>query len=289
MIWIISLLVWSASVTQSASRLAEAGVQIEQLIRASGAEVAVAARTLDGKDELMIEPDKVFHAASTMKVAVMIELFNQVKTGTLRLDDPLTVKNQFHSIVDGSVYHLDVKSDSDEELYRSIGQPVTLEQLCERMITVSSNLATNLLIEKLGVENIRRTVAALGAEGLNVLRGVEDGKAFEKGLNNTTTARGLLRLMESLAKGQAVDRKASRRMVEILKRQKFNEAIPAGLPPGTPVAHKTGSITRIHHDAAIVYAKRPFVLVILVRGVEKQDVSAALMAKITQLVYQATQ
>ncbi|MCS6806460.1 MAG: serine hydrolase [Acidobacteriota bacterium] len=289
MIRIIPLLVCLATATQTASRLADARAQIEQLIGTSGAEVAVAARTLDGKDELMIEPDKVFHAASTMKVAVMVELFNQVRAGKLRLDDPLTVKNQFHSIVDGSVYHLDMKSDSDEETYRLIGQAMTLEQLCDRMITVSSNLATNLLIEKLGVDNIRRTVAALGAEGLNILRGVEDSKAFEKGLNNTTTARGLLRLMESLAKGQAVDRKSSRRMVEILKRQKFNEAIPAGLPPGTPVAHKTGSITRIHHDAAIVYAKRPFVLVILVRGIEKEDVSAALMAKITELVYQATQ
>jgi beta-lactamase class A len=216
-------------------------------------------------------------------------MFNQVKAGKLKLDDPLTVKNEFHSIVDGSVYHLDARSDSDEESYRSIGYSMTLQQLCERMITVSSNLATNLLIEKLGVENIRRAVKSLGADGMNVLRGVEDGKAFEQGLNNTTTARGLLRLMESIAKGKAVDRKSSRQMVGILKRQKFNEAIPAGLPRGTPVAHKTGSITRINHDAAIVYAKRPFVLVILVRGMDRHEASAALMARITQAVYQATQ
>jgi beta-lactamase class A len=157
------------------------------------------------------------------------------------------------------------------------------------MITVSSNFATNLLIEKLGVENIRATVHALGADGMNVLRGVEDNKAFEKGLNNTTTARGLLILLEAIAKGQAVDADASRQMVEILARQKFNEAIPAGLPAGTRVAHKTGEVTKIHHDAAIVYALRPFVLVILVRGLAETKDSAALMADITRLLYKSTQ
>src|SRR5258705_10295474 len=145
---------------------------------------------------------------------------------------------------------------------------MTLAQLCDAMITVSSNFAVNLLIEKLGVENVRHTVTALGADGMQILRGVEDQKAFDKGLNNTTTARGLMILLDKLAHGRAVAADADRDMIEILKRQKFNDAIPAGVPPGTAVAHKTGSITRIHHDAAIVFAPRPYVLVLLVRGIE---------------------
>jgi beta-lactamase class A len=165
----------------------------------------------------------------------------------------------------------------------------TLSQLCELMITVSSNLATNLLVEKLGVDNIRATVHALHADGMNVLRGVEDNKAYEKGMNNTTTARGLLILLEAIAKGQAVDPDSSRQMVDILARQKFNEAIPAGVPPGTRVAHKTGELTKVHHDAAIVYAPRPFVLVILVRGLADSKDSAALMAEITRRIYQSAE
>jgi len=157
------------------------------------------------------------------------------------------------------------------------------------MITVSSNLATNLLIEKLGVDNIRATVHSLHADGMNVLRGVEDNKAYEKGLNNTTTALGLEQLLDAIARGEAVDEDASRQMIEILERQKFNEGIPAGLPPGTRVAHKTGEITKIHHDAAIIFAPRPFVLVILVRGIADIKVSSALMADITRQFYQATQ
>ena len=164
---------------------------------------------------------------------------------------------------------------------------MTLRQLCEAMITVSSNFAANLLIEKLGVENIRRTVTALGADGMQVLRGVEDQKAFDKGLNNTTTARGLLVLLERIAKGTAVDPSSDAGMVGILKRQAFNDGIPAGLPPGTPVAHKTGTITRIHHDAAIVYGPRPYVLVVLVRGMDDEKKSDALIAQLSAVVFKA--
>jgi beta-lactamase class A len=262
--------------------------RLRGLIAASGAEVAVAYRTLDGRDQLFIDADKTFHAASTMKVPVMIELFNQVRAGTLSLADPLAVRNDFRSIVDGSTYSLSVGDDSDREVYAAAGKTLTLRQLCDAMITVSSNFAANLLIEKLGVSNIRRTVTRLGGDadgGMQVLRGVEDGKAFEKGLNNSTTARGLLVLLDKLGRGEAVDRQSDAAMIEILKRQHFNDAIPAGLPAGTPVAHKTGSITRIHHDAAIVYAPRPYVLVLLTRGFEDRGKSAALMAHLSRLVY----
>jgi beta-lactamase class A len=262
--------------------------QLRQLIESSGAEVAVAYRTLDGQSELFIDGDKPFHAASTMKVPVMIELFRQTRTGQLSLDDTLTIRNEFRSIVDGSRYTLSEGDDSDSQVYAALGKSMTVRQLCELMITVSSNFAANLLIEKLGVENIRRTVTALGADGMQVLRGVEDQKAFDKGMNNTTTAKGLLVLLDRIAHGKAVDPSRDAEMVEILERQKFNDAIPGGLPPGTAVAHKTGNITRINHDAAIVFGPRPYVLVLLVRGIEDQKKSAALMAELSRVVYEAT-
>jgi len=262
--------------------------QLRQLIASSGAEVAIAYRTLDGKTELFLDADKSFHAASTMKVPVMIELFRQARNGILSLDEPLTIRNEFHSIVDGSPYHLSEGDDSDTEVYAAVGKTLTLRQLCELMITVSSNFAANLLIDRLRVENIRRTVTALGADGMQVLRGVEDQKAFDKGMNNTTTASGLLVLLDRIARGQAVDTRADAEMIAILKRQKFNDAIPAGVPADTPVAHKTGNITRIHHDAAIVFAPRPYVLVLLVRGIDDQKKSAALMADLSRVIYQAT-
>jgi beta-lactamase class A len=274
---------------QQNPKLAAAISGIQESIRKSAADVGVVFRTLDGRTEWFFRADEPFHAASTMKIPVLIELFHQVREGKLKLDDPLIVKNEFHSLVDGSIYTLDPADDSEADLYKAAGQTRTLRQLCELMITVSSNLATNLLIEKLGVDNIRATVHSLHADGMNVLRGVEDGKAFAKGLNNTTTARGLQQLLDAIALGEAVDPGSSNQMIEILERQKFNEGIPAGLPPGTRVAHKTGEITKIHHDAAIVFAPKPFVLVILVRGLADTKESAALMADITRRLYGATQ
>jgi beta-lactamase class A len=262
--------------------------RLKSIIAASGAEVAVAFRTLDGRSQVLIDPDKPFHAASTMKVPVMIELFRQARAGTVSLDQPLAIRNEFRSIVDGSPYTLSEGDDSDRAIYAAVGKTLTLEQLNEAMIAVSSNFATNLLIERLGVENIRATVARLGAGGMQVLRGVEDQKAFDKGLNNSTTARGLLTLFEQLAHARAVDPKSDAAMIAVLKRQKFNDAIPAGLPAGPPsveVAHKTGNITRIHHDAGIVFAKRPYVLVVLVRGIQEQKESAALIAAVSKAVY----
>jgi beta-lactamase class A len=268
---------------------ADLKARIQKLIELSGAEVAVAMQTLDGKSELSIDPDKKFHAASTMKVPIMIELFRQAEAGELRLDEQLPIRNEFHSIVDGSVYQLSVGDDSDAEVYAHVGKTMSLRELCEAMITVSSNFAANLLIERVGAANVRRTVHHLGADGMVVLRGVEDQKAFDKGMNNETTARALEVMLTKLAQGKAVSAKADAEMVAILKRQRTRDRIPAGLPQDTVVANKTGNITKILHDAAIVYGKRPYVLVVLTRGIDDPKVSAALIAAISREVWNAVE
>jgi beta-lactamase class A len=262
--------------------------RVESLIRKSGADVAVAYRTLDGRQAMFIQPDVEYHAASTMKVPVLIELFRQARAGLLALDDEIPVVNQFHSIVDGSPFTLDTSDASDAQVVRHLNGRMSYRQLAEAMITVSSNFATNLVIERIGAKNVQATVVAMGASGMRVRRGVEDSKAFEKGLNNTTTARALLTLMEAIAQGQAVDQAASEEMAAILRRQTVNDRIPAGLPSNVAVAHKTGEITRIRHDAAIVYAARPFVLVVLIRGLDDGKKASALAADITRVLYAAS-
>jgi beta-lactamase class A len=263
--------------------------RIEKLIGHSGSDVAVAFHPLDDRDEVLVRPDDEFHAASTMKIPVMIELFRQAHAGALRLDDPVPIVNEFHSIVDGSAFRLNVGDDSDAAVYKRIGSTMSYRELCEAMITVSSNFATNLLIERLGATRIQATANDLGAPGMHVLRGVEDDKAFQKGMNNTTTARALMALLLKMATGEAVDRTASEQMVAVLKRQTFNDRIPAGLPAGSVVAHKTGEITKIQHDAAIVYVKRPFVLVVLVRGQADPRVGSRLIAEIASALYDGSQ
>ena len=266
--------------------LDEAKQHIARIVSASGAEVAVAYQPLqEGAAGILIDADKVFHAASTMKVPVMIEAFRQAEAGGRSLDAPIPVTNTFKSIVDGSPYQLSATEDSDGEVYKAIGKTMTLRQLVTASIIVSSNLATNILIDVLGAENVRKTVASLGGDGMVVMRGVEDQKAFDKGLNNSTTARALMVLLEKIARGQAVNQQASRGMIDILRMQQFNDGIPAGLPSGVPVAHKTGSITRISHDAGVVYAEKPYVLVVLTRGIQDGAVSSKLIADISRVIY----
>ena len=271
------------------ARLDAARKDIERVIALSGAEVSVAYRPLNASagGDILIGPDVVYHAASTMKVPVMIELFRQVDAGTISLDDTVVVSNVFHSIVDGSEYILPTGEDSDGPVHLALGTPMSYRDLCEQMITISSNLATNVLMERLGVERIRATVARLKAPGMNVLRGVEDQKAFDKGMSNETTARALLTLMTAIGNGTAGSPAACEQMQAILRRQKFNKGIPSGVPAEMAVGHKTGTITGIHHDAAIVYAPEPYVLVVMTRGMADETKSDLLIAEISKTIYDA--
>jgi beta-lactamase class A len=258
-----------------------------RIAREPEAYVGVAYEDLGSRDTLFINADTSFHAASTMKVPVMIELFRRANSGSFHMSQGLLMVNQFASIVDGSSYTLDAGSDSDSSLYRRIGQRVRVDSLLRLMITRSSNFATNTLITLVGADQVTRTVRALGAQRIQVLRGVEDGKAFEKGMNNTTTARDLAIILRAIEEGNAGTPDATRTMREILLAQEFNDRIPAGLPRGVPVAHKTGDITAVMHDAAIVYPPRrhPYVLVVLTRGIRDEKKAAKLIADISSLVY----
>jgi beta-lactamase class A len=134
-----------------------------------------------------------------------------------------------------------------------------------------------LLIQRLGAPAIAKTCERLGAPGVRVLRGVEDGKAFERGLVNTATADGLATLLRAVASGAAP---GAREIVALLELQEFRAGIPAGVPKGTRVANKTGRITAVSHDAAIVLpaGRKPYVLVVLTRGFpswEKGDAAIA--------------
>jgi beta-lactamase class A len=253
-----------------------------------GAEVAVSYRDLATGDSLDLGADVDFHAASTMKIPVMLEVLRSVEAGRISLDQGVLLENRFQSIVDGTPYSLDAGDDSDSLMYTRVGTRVPVRELMERMIVRSSNLATNALIALVGADRANATAHALGASRIRVLRGVEDGKAFAAGLNNTTTSADLAVLLERIERNEALSAASARLMKEILLRQEFNGEIPAGLPKGTPVAHKTGSITATLHDAAIVYppGRRPYVLVVLTRKISDEATARTLIADISRLVWE---
>ena len=226
----------------------------------------------------------VLHAASTMKVPVMLAIFDAVSRGELRLDQPIRVRNEFTSIFDGSTFALEAREDGDPELYAKIGTELSLEELVRHMIVRSSNLATNNVIELAGAKRVMALMENIGAHDIRVLRGVEDDKAYHAGMNNVTTAHDLMLVFRSLAES---DTPAAQAMIDILAQQEFNEGIPAGLPKGTRVAHKTGSITEIAHDGGIVYApKGNYVVVVLTRGFKKTEEAERVIAKISKILYE---
>ena len=253
-----------------------------------GAHFGVAFKDLQTGTLLVLNEKDAFHAASTMKTPVLMELFRQAAEGRFSMEDPVVIKNTFSSLVDGSAYSLDSSDDSEQELYKHIGEKRTIASLAYDMIIQSSNLATNLLIELANPDSVMATLKSLGAHDMKVLRGVEDSKAYEKGLNNSTTAYDLLLIYERMAQEQLVNAAASKEMIRILLDQKFNNIIPALLPQGVKVAHKTGFITGIHHDSGIVFLPdgRKYVLVLLSRfdpADEKEVVKA--MAGVSKLIY----
>ncbi len=272
-------------------RLDQLRSDLETAMQGCGGEYAVAYFNLDNQESLRINGDKKYHAASTMKVPVMIELYRQAALGSLSLSDSILVKNEFRSIVDSSLYALSIEDDSDSIVYQRIGQKMTLADLTYQMITVSSNFATNILIQLVGGKQTTSTMRTLGAKSIEVLRGVEDIKAYEQGLSNSTTANDLMEIFKALADGRAANSSNSQEMIDILKDQQFNEIIPAQLPPGIEVAHKTGSITGVHHDAGIVYLPdgRSYVLVLLSEKLEDFDRCTEIMASLSKIVYDHVQ
>ncbi len=252
--------------------------------------IAIAFYDFETAADYFLHADEALHPASTFKVHVMMEVFRQAHAGGLSLDDCLPIINSFTSIADGTAYSLDVNDDAEQTLYPRLGETETIGELTRLMIVRSSNLATNILLEKVGAKNVNDFIQALGIQGVIVRRGVEDKAAFRLGLNNSATARGLTQTMQLIAEKKVVSQQASERMIEILLGQEFNESIPALLPKSARVAHKTGWTDDVYHDTGIIYpeGRRPYVLSIMTRGFteHQEDEAHQCIARVSKTIYE---
>jgi beta-lactamase class A len=236
---------------------------------------------------ILINSNESFHPASTFKICVMMEVFHQAQQGLFSLDEPVIVKNKFLSIADQSEFSLNASDDSETDLYNLLNHPLTIRELVTRMITHSSNLATNILVELVTPRKVTSFMGELGASGLVVRRGVEDNKAFALGLNNSATARAFMQILTKLAVYEVVSQNASEAMIAIMKQQIYNEGIPASLPAAVTVAHKTGWNGLLYHDAAIIYPPNqdPYVLVIMTRGLSDESEGPAFVSALSKWIY----
>jgi beta-lactamase class A len=249
--------------------------------------IAVAVHDVQSGLRFSLQGDRWFHAASTIKVAVLVAVFRAADEGRLRLNDSLHVRNRFISVADGSPFHLSRDSDAMPELYKRIGRVAKISELAEGMIVASSNLATNLLLDYVTVEYARNILRNAQVDGVELQRGVEDHAAHEKGINNQVTANGLLRLLSAL-RGDFLSAKSKEQAIRILLEQRFDSMIPAGLPAHAVVAHKTGEISTACHDMGIVYLpeREPYLAVILTEFDSDRDGGRrATVAAISEAIY----
>jgi beta-lactamase class A len=252
--------------------------------------ISVAVYDFQTGKQILINPDEVYHPASTIKVHVMMEVFHQAEQGRFALEDCIAITNSFTSIADGSRFSLDVNDDAEQTLYTRLGETESIAELTRLMIVRSSNLATNILLETIGPKSVSDFITALGIQGVKFIRGIEDNVAFRSGMNNSATARGLTQTMKLIAEKKVVSERASEKMIEILLGQEFNESIPALLPETGKVAHKTGWTGNVYHDTGIVYPdeRQPYIISLMTRGFaeDKEQEAHACMADISKLIYE---
>jgi beta-lactamase class A len=276
--------------TESAPPERALQTEIERIEKDSSAKaVAVALRDLETGLELHYRADRWFHAASTIKVPILLGVFAAIDRGDLLPHSRVHVRNRFLSVVENVPFRVESGRDANSAVHNAIGKMMRVDELAYHMITTSSNLATNLLLGVIGPDAVNDTLKELDLQkGIELKRGVEDELAFEKGINNMVTADGLLKILVRLAEGKAFSPALSRRMMDILHGQEFNQGIPARLPKGARVAHKTGEISTVAHDAGVVYLpkRKPYVLVILTEWDPDGSGRSRTIASISHTIYE---
>ncbi len=266
--------------------LRDAILRIGEDARASA--VAVAVYDFEHHTTWSINPARWFHAASTIKVPVLLGVYDAIEQHRFDPISRVHVRNRFISVVDGRPYRVPRSSDANAEVQAAIGRMLTVHELAEHMIVTSSNLATNLLLDLVGIEAARASLARLHVSGIDLRRGVEDESAWEAGINNRVTAAGLCETLRLVEEGKAISADASKAMLDILHQQRFRSGIPAGLPEDARVAHKTGEISTVAHDAGIVYldGRDAYVVVILTEWAPDVNARQETIARISRAVYE---
>lgn len=236
--------------------------------------------------------DRWFHSASTIKVVVLLALFGAIDAGRFTLDSRLHVRNRFLSLVDRTPFRVAAGRDADKDVHAAIGKTMRVGDLARHMIVTSSNLATNLLVDLIKVDQAQQMLARHGIRGVDLARGVEDDKAFEANFNNRVTANGLVALFRVIHERSGVLQESAREMLDILFQQEFRSGIPAGIPAGvrsaSRIANKTGEISVAAHDAGIVFlpGRQPYVLAVLTELAPNSDRRMERIARVSSVVYE---
>jgi beta-lactamase class A len=234
-----------------------------------------------------------FHAASTIKVAILAAVFDAIDAGRFSLESRVHVRNFFRGATDGLPFRVQASRDANADVYASIGRTMRIGELARHMIASSSNLATNLLLDVTGLDAAKATLSRRGLSGIDLQRGVEDDRAHQAGCNNQVTANGLVGLLRAIRDADGFSEASSQAMLNVLFDQRFTGAIAPGLPDAVRavarIAHKTGDISTASHDAGLVFlpGRPPYAIALLAESPGDAAVRTAALAAASQAVYDA--
>jgi beta-lactamase class A len=218
--------------------------------------VSVVAR-VSGEDQprVSVDPDARHYSASVMKLPILVAAHRLAERGLLDLDRRVRVHDEFESRNPGHRFTMDQDEDSDPATWAALGTDVPLGELVHRMVTVSGNLATNVVLDEVGTDEVAAVLADAGcSERTTIVRGIEDYPARDSGIDNLITADDMARLLVALAEGRLAGPEATATCERILRAQEYRNGIPAGLPEGLVIGNKTGWISSVNHDVALVRA-----------------------------------
>ncbi|MGZ4493178.1 MAG: serine hydrolase [Nocardioides sp.] len=256
---------------------------------AGAATVSVWVGTTTGETLLDRDAGAVHYAASTMKLPLVVAAYRRHERREVDLDAAVPVHDDFASALDGSRFTMSQDDDQDDETWASRGSEVTLRDLARRAIVRSSNIATNLLLERVGAGAVAEVLADAGCSPHTVLpRGIEDAPAREAGMDNLVTAHDLGLVLCGLAAGTLAEPATCAELEAVLAAQEHRDQVPAGLPPGTYVANKTGWVDGITHDVALVRPAdgAPYVLAVCTTVDVPEETASALIADLSRIVWE---
>ncbi|SCL81971.1 serine hydrolase [Sporanaerobacter sp. PP17-6a] len=248
--------------------------KIREFIKNQKGNVAVAIKDLKTGKEIKINENLVFPSASTIKLSIMSELFNRVNAGSLNLNDKVELTENMKTGGDGILKELE------------LGHKFTLKEIMTLMIIISDNMATNILIDLLGMDNINKRIKDMGLKNTRLQRKMMDSQAAKEGRENLTTANDLCLILELIYRGENINEECSRMMLDILKRQQVRGRLDLYLPEDVIIAHKTGDLDCLEHDVGIVYLPhREYIICVLTNETETNKDGREIIGKVSKMVY----
>lgn len=230
-------------------------------------------KDLDNCQEIIIDQGSA-PSASIIKIYIMIEAYNQAKQGLNDLENEIALQPENMVGGTGSLSG------------KPVGTKISIKNLLELMITQSDNTAANSLIDLLGMDRINKTAKRLGCKDTKLQREMMDLASIKAGKDNSTSVSDLVLTLDKIYNGKCISPHNDEQMIEIMKRQQLNQMIPRFLPPETSVAHKTGSLTGINNDAAIVFTDHgDYILCVLSQKEANSCKAEDAIAEISKMVF----